>query len=108
MSKSAISAAEVLDAAADYIQTYGLSKGLVGADGGPRCIMGAIRSVINYEGGWGYIHARSTPRRIRDAIVVEFRNTYGMAPSVYNDSFAATKESVMDAMRNVACRLRGY
>lgn len=36
-------------AAANYLETYGWQRSSYGLDGGPRCVVGALRSVTGYD-----------------------------------------------------------
>jgi hypothetical protein len=85
---------KVLLDAADYIDVHGWCRGGYGDDGGPRCILGAIRSVVP-------AHSVFT-RGVALAAVNVFAARFGFAVSDWNDTPGRTAAEVCAALRACA------
>ncbi len=85
---------DVLDAAADYLKIFGWMRGIAGEDGGPRCAMGAVWSVVGVSPSSGRAAKLLMDSQVIDNI------------GVWNDRRGRTCDEVVDAMRTAAARRR--
>lgn len=93
--------AQVLEAAADYIDVHGHCKG-VGSSHERRCLWGAIHSVTNAYGSGGIRYAALTVVASFVGIDEPHEHTRLTRAFAWNDAPERTKDEVTSAMRGAA------
>ena len=89
--------ADVLDAAADYIRIHGWRKHDYGNDGGPRCVLGALKSVGDF-GEWRHVTNQPPALALLERI--------GKPVEKWNDARRRTASEIIDALMSCAADLR--
>ena len=80
--------------AAEYIRSHGWRQNQWGSHYGPRCIMGALKSVIS--------DAREVPSSPYGQAYHHLHNFLQRCPVGYNDQFERTKEEVISVLEAAA------
>lgn len=92
---------EVLLAAADYLEANGWQQGSAGEDGGPRCALGAMLSVLPRQTGkmtQRFVRERNSALRRARRMLCEPRVLIG----TWNDAPGRTRDEVVRALREAA------
>lgn len=97
MNEEDLSVADTLEAAADYLRTFGKVEERYGSDGGPRCIIGAFSSVV------GIVNTAQAQRALAQAIVGEQANSWNTV-TTFSDQHS--KATVVKKLMETAADLR--
>ncbi len=105
--------ADALEAAADYLQTFGWTQNTYGCDGEPRCAQGAVYSVTDDCPGNMAEPLRYLSKYLEDVPEAMFCRFYSYVDKLWhvsvgkwNDRVCKSADQVIDTLREAAAEWR--